>query len=338
MKLVRRTAAISSFILQLVNAQDSSSDGPTGADVIDFFKVGELGQGYSNSGDPIVVCRDEYSRPNPYATRQLTKFYRRKADDKDADPLDRLMCKMIEYGVEQSNCMLDTHLANHNVEADSDSARMRSVVDWNCHDDECDIPVTLKGIWNYGCWCNFGGDLLQGKGQPVNPHDKVCQDMQLCLRCAEMDGKSDGYSCDAKTQDYSSLLELGVAGMTDNSQSINSGCASINQDNLCATHVCTCEVEMINALLALVWSGYTHDISPRHPDNPYGGVFDWESQCNTDPTGTIVKECCGKYPFRFPYNSLNKDCCENGGVYATYNALDQVCCADGVKKVSDGGC
>merc|ERR1712036_43457 len=169
-------------------------------------------------------------------------------------------------------------------------------------------------------------------------HDEVCQDMQLCLRCAEMDAADGSYSCNVKTTQYNSMLQLGAIGLSNNNNSINSGCTGLNGDDKCAAHVCTCEVQMINDLLELVWSGYTHDMTPRHPDNPYGGAFDWDTQCFTDPNGQIIKECCGKYPYRFPYNSLNKECCEKNGVYETFNPLDKVCCDSGVESVAQGGC
>lgn len=210
--------------------------------------------------------------------------------------------------------------------------------DWNCHDAECDIPVTLKGIWGYGCWCNFGNKLLKGRGKPVNKHDKVCMDMQQCLRCAEMDAAEDNYLCNVKNAQYNSLLEQSLPGQNENIHSINSGCSIINENNLCGAHVCTCEMQMINDILALVWDGYTHDPTPRHPDNPLGGTFDYESECEMTTAVTGEKECCGKYPFRFPYNSAVRECCEGDGVYETYSMLDQICCADGVKMASAGGC
>ena len=285
--------------------------------------------------DGTCVCKPGYTLVKEGKKKKMARNYDKKARGTAKSQTDALLQKVVHDGIMLSKCLKNEKITELDIDYE---AVKRGAVDWNCHDDQCDIPVTLKGIWGYGCWCNFGGDLMKGKGTPVNPHDKVCQDMQLCLRCAEMDASSDGYACNVKTVTYNSLLQLGAVGLADNDNSINSGCTSINGNDKCAAHTCACEVQMINDILELVWQGYAHDMAPRHPDNPYGGAFDWDSQCFTDPNGQIIKECCGKYPFRFPYNSLNKECCEKGGEYATYNPLDQVCCDSGVEKVSNGGC
>merc|ERR1712048_1317623 len=37
----------------------------------------------------------------------------------------------------------------------------------NCGGGECTVPITLQGLWGYGCHCNFGGELMTGHGTPV---------------------------------------------------------------------------------------------------------------------------------------------------------------------------
>lgn len=312
------------YSIAAASAVSASIDG------LDFYRVGEI----QGADGEFLGCKENFVELKDSKRKRIARNYSKQAKNKARSQADQTLQACVQEGINNTKCMTKEKVAA----LDIDEATVRAAVDWNCHDDECDIPVTLKGIWGYGCWCNFGGDLMKGKGTPVNPHDKVCQDMQLCLRCAEMDAGADGYTCNVKTVTYNSLLQLGAIGMADNDNSINSGCTSINGNDKCAAHTCTCEVQMINDILELVWSGYTHDMAPRHPDNPYGGAFDWDTECFTDPQGQIIKECCGRYPFRFPFNSLNKDCCEKGGEYATYNPLDSVCCASGVEKVANGGC
>jgi hypothetical protein len=202
---------------------------------------------------------------------------------------------------------------------------------FNCEDEECDIAIDLRGIWGYGCWCHFGSKLLNGRGMPVNPHDEACKRMQLCLRCAEMDGQADNYECDPRTVSYNSTF-MQSTGQNDNINSFNSGCQVQNPNDLCGAHVCTCEMQLINDILDLVWQEYTHDPSPRHPQNPYGGDFDFATNCVTDPGVTEI-DCCGKYPFRYTYNSLQKSCCEP--VEKLYNPFDTNCCAEGLRKIGD---
>lgn len=190
----------------------------------------------------------------------------------------------------------------------ADSTLMRGINDdtpkieaFNCHDKECDVAMDLSGIWGYGCWCHFGAHLMNGRGVPVNPHDAACKRMQLCLRCAEMDGYNDGYECNPREVSYNSTLGQAGPGQSDNINSWNSACSALNPNDLCSAHVCTCEIQLVNDILQLVWQTYTHDPMPRHPSNPYGGTFDYNKNCLTDP-GTKEIDCCGKYPFRYTYN------------------------------------
>merc|ERR1712076_201364 len=74
------------------------------------------------------------------------------------------------------------------------------------------IPIPLQAIWGYGCWCHFGEDTMKGQGTPVNMLDGFCKSMQLCLRCAVLDGQNcpqdedsdQDKICDPKNQGYNS--------------------------------------------------------------------------------------------------------------------------------------
>lgn len=189
--------------------------------------------------------------------------------------------------------------AESNTITNKSLLRTTTQINTNCQDTECDVPITLKGIWGYGCWCNFGNNLLQGRGQPVNEHDAACKRMQHCLRCAEMDALADNYACDAKTNQYNSILGQSLPNINTNVYSLNSACGQVNEGNACGAHICTCEIQLINEILGLVWVSYTHDPAPRHPDNPFGGSFDYDSNCVVPPpSGPVGKDlaCCGKYP------------------------------------------
>jgi len=192
----------------------------------------------------------------------------------------------------------------------------------NCNSSKCRIPVSLSGIWNYGCWCNFGNNILQGQGPPQNKHDSACQKMQLCLRCAKLDAKNEGAECDPKTSSFNTYLSFGT-------NSLDAECASKNKDDKCATNLCMCEMQFIADLVDLIWEDYTYDPTVKHLTS--GGPFDYVSNCElkqgSNPTNF---ECCGFYPDRAPYsedgnrsccnidqnifNNLSHKCCENSGV------------------------
>jgi len=198
----------------------------------------------------------------------------------------------------------------------------------NCVDNRCKVPISLSGIWHYGCWCNFGKDLLDGQGMPVNKHDQICQDLQFCLRCAKMDAEDDGtYTCDPKKDRFN-------AGFRWGKKKLSTDCKKRNGGEPCATHLCMCEMTLIGELIALIWEGYTYDPQYRH--KKLGGNFKPSKYCLiTKTTGPSAKECCGAYPKRAPYSvGGNTDCCDsNNG--ALYNTISEHCCASGVKSTGD---
>lgn len=217
--------------------------------------------------------------------------------------------------------------------ADDDLAGFKSTnLDYNCDDEQCDVPLNLRGIWGYGCYCNFGNRLTQGKGSPVNKEDAICKRMQLCLRCAEMDARDGNYFCNARTTTYNSELGQSLPGQNSNQYSFNSGCMVQNPTDLCAAHVCTCEMQLINEFLELYWEGNTHDTAPRHPSNPYGGDFDYDANCFSNPGQTEI-QCCGRYPFRYTFNALDKSCCEV--TQEIYSDFQGQCCDSGVRPLAD---
>ena len=215
-----------------------------GGGTFSFFKAGERKDKAKRTvfGESIPFCEDDYATPSAEEKAFLIEQYKKQADDRATNRLDQLVQEAVIFGLNNTYCLhknfIDDFLAPMGLEDNFVRSADSQFVDWNCHDDECDIPVTLKGIWNYGCWCNFGSDLLKGKGQPVNPHDKVCQDMQLCLRCAEMDATKENRACNVKTQDFNSLLQMGAIGLTNNQNSINSGCITLNGVDKCIEYTC----------------------------------------------------------------------------------------------------
>jgi len=199
----------------------------------------------------------------------------------------------------------------------------------NCAGPNCNVPLTLSGLFGYGCWCNLGADVLQGRGQPVNPHDSACERLQSCLRCAKMDGADGGYGCDPRSITYNAAFSIN----TNNAQ-LASSCLSQNNGDFCGAHVCTCEIQFINEILDLVFQQYVYDPAFAHP--AIGGTFDADANCGNVLPGSGEIECCGGFPARYPYNINDKDCCAVDGII--FNPFEFVCCTNGVQSISNGGC
>ena len=114
----------------------------------------------------------------------------------------------------------------------------------NCPSGKCSIPIQLNHIWGYGCWCNFGTDLLEGSYHPVNAYDEVCRNLQQCLKCAVKDSYEGDYDCDPKSKSYNAEFSWNMGG-----EGANFDCSSQNAGDDCGTHLCSCETNLISQIL-----------------------------------------------------------------------------------------
>lgn len=198
-------------------------------------------------------------------------------------------------------------------------------LDFNCQDEDCRIPTSLDGIWQYGCWCNFQRYLMTGQGPPVSPHDVACKSMNDCLKCAKRDAIEGGYFCDPKTTKYKAELAW-ATGI----ESIRVNCKKENPGDLCGAHVCTCELQLIDDILDLVWDSYTYE-----PEYLHSNGFDPEASCPAaEDIGDI--DCCGKYPRRAPFRLGQKECCDS--VEKIFNPFKEQCCDTGIYDIGEMMC
>lgn len=186
----------------------------------------------------------------------------------------------------------------------------------NCPNDICEVPFDLTAIWNFGCWCNFGSNLMMGNSKPVDEVDKLCRDMQLCLRCARWDAKQVGDVCDPVTQTWT-----GVSG-----PNFVFDCVTENAGDKCAQNSCCCEADFLAGLIGLVFQS-----PPYVQDTNFlvSNGFDRDLNCPIGGPGMKEHACCGTYPDRFPYGIARKGCCMNKKLYplATHD-----CCPDGTTQ------
>jgi len=194
-----------------------------------------------------------------------------------------------------------------------------------CKGENCVVPTGLDGIWNYGCWCNFGHRLMDGKGVAVNKHDELCQRMQLCLRCAKIDGDQGGYDCNPKSQDF-------VAAFAFHDEDLVAACSRTNPGEPCARDTCTCQMNLVEGLVELIWDGYIYDPAPLHESE--GGTFDFKEECRTKPGIIQDLDCCGQYPTRAPFHIGGvRKCCD--ATEKLYNFYEYNCCSDGVYEIGE---
>ena len=201
------------------------------------------------------------------------------------------------------------------------------------------VPLNLQAIWGYGCWCHFGDDLMVGAGTPVNLLDSYCKSMQLCMRCAVMDGdecpedenNNNSETCDPKNQSYSAEFTK----HTDD-KAIYADCAESNPDSKCAANTCCCEMKFIAQLLSLL----TNENQPFDSSFQHSQGFDWHANCKSSGNGgggnVVDRGCCGEYPNRVIYNKNDIECCAEDD--SLFNPMSHVCCANGVGVQELGMC
>jgi len=189
------------------------------------------------------------------------------------------------------------------------------------HSSSCNTFASFDKIWGYGCHCFFGPDWNMGRSEPVNEVDRSCQTLNQCYQCVKIDGKhEEDYSCEPYTTNYTvpyakTILDHGV----------ELACEEANPDNECAQRTCCCDTNFVSELLEQYFDGITFDRSYKHS-------LGWNFQENCPSKGgpgcdNCYWECCGRYPFRFPYRNKPGDakgCC--GSTVYDQNKYD--CCPD----------
>jgi len=192
----------------------------------------------------------------------------------------------------------------------------------HCPPGGCVSAFGLDKIWQYGCWCNFDDNLTDGVGEPQNIYDSICRKFQLCLRCARMDGVTEGYGCDPKTDDYNMV----------GNPFFQTDCSTPNPGDLCGESLCSCNVNFIQRLFAQNWKvPSVYDSQYLHSEG-----FEPSVECPNNNSGPGGKEvqCCGYWPDRFPYGiGDTRGCCDHHNLF---NPIAEQCCSDGsVKKAGE---
>jgi len=155
----------------------------------------------------------------------------------------------------------------------------------------------------YGCWCFPRGQLIMGFGQPVDDIDATCRNHQLCLHCVGMDTE---YECDPNMQPYR------VYG-----QIYQNGRRLVCRDppGSCSWLACQCDVNMVTTVILASLRAYKPRFWRYNPQR----CLSFDRQHDTPPD-----QCCGKYPERYPFHSVDKQCCKG----KLFNPLHSECCVD----------
>lgn len=176
---------------------------------------------------------------------------------------------------------------------------------------------TIKDGW--GCWCFFDDDSYQGKGPPLNEVDAMCKVLQQGYECFEMD---DGGTCtDPWDVVYAPIALTNVVG-----DEYADLCQANNPRNNCARRACIIESRFAKEILEYVDEHGTAGFATEnlHSDS----AWDQRAKCPirvSAQNANNQKECCGDYPYRFPFKQTGDRGCCNGVTFD--NGLFK-CCPD----------
>merc|ERR1711936_883655 len=187
------------------------------------------------------------------------------------------------------------------------------------------IAVAVRNLDEYGCRCYFYDNVGRGKGTPVDEIDGFCKTLADGYQCAIIDGELENDSCVPWEVDYAA----GSGAGRDRLES----CTAANPDNNCAMRACAVEGIFVDNMLAVLLSGS----QPDYPTYGHSEGFDAATDAGCPvkkgtPGVSGEKSCCGAYPNRFPYKTLDGDraCCGA----RTYNTQILNCCGGGQVKAN----
>jgi len=186
------------------------------------------------------------------------------------------------------------------------------------------IANAVNTLDEYGCWCYFYDNVGRGKGTPVDEIDGFCKTLGDGYQCAMIDSEAAGESCVPWEVAYQPGTGAGV--------NLRESCNTLNTES-CAQMACAVEGQFVDSLFAFLLSGSQINYNDFGHNNGFDPSHN--EGCPVKPGVKGVsgeKQCCGAYPYRFPFKTLDGDraCCGA----RTYNTQLLNCCGNGQVKAN----
>jgi hypothetical protein len=189
------------------------------------------------------------------------------------------------------------------------------------------VQAAVESFDEYGCWCYFYDNVGRGKGTPVDELDGMCKTLHDGYTCAIIDAELEGADeCIPWEVEYNPGSGAG------NDRFATCQAANPGGDN-CAVRACSVEGIFTDNVFALLLGGSQADLENFSHSQGFDPATD--AGCPVKPGvhgSSGAKECCGSYPNRFPFKTLDGDraCCAS----RTYNTQILSCCPNGQVKAN----
>jgi len=200
----------------------------------------------------------------------------------------------------------------------------------------------LEDIINYGCWCYLDANYTQAHGPVQDGLDMHCKNLVRAYRCIVIDSieRGDETTCDPVNQEYEEYNLFG-GGSEATTNDVVTDCETRNPGQPCETAICVADGTFsLNLFSVIMPSGVADfnsgpfDPNLAHASNAAIGengattTFDPVTECafGAQGAGYSDRACCGAYPQRYPFKTMNGDraCCADN----VYNTLALQCCPD----------
>merc|ERR1711981_151725 len=205
--------------------------------------------------------------------------------------------------------------------ANIDRQLIKAVANSSLRAFQGNIVSAIARLDEYGCWCYFYDNVGRGKGTPVDEIDGFCKTLADGYQCAMIDGEAENDQCVPWEKEY----EAGTGAGRDRFTT----CATANPGDNCAIRACSVEGIFVDNLFAFLISGVAIPYETYgHNDTDFDPATDAGCPVKKGyPNVSGQKECCGAYPNRFPYKTLDgaRACCGS----RTYNTELLNCCGSG---------
>merc|ERR1712048_601116 len=187
----------------------------------------------------------------------------------------------------------------------------------------CNYNITRPTEWPY-----FDDNVGRGKGAPVDEVDAICKILHEGYECAIRDSEDEGLECEPWTIPY-----LVGTDTTVTDHELYEHCVSMNPTNMCAARACTVETAFVENMLAYLLSGVGIPYETYAHRNGFDSSTDAGCPVKKAAPGVgASKACCGGYPNRYPFKTLDGDreCCGQ----RTYQTALLSCCSGNKVKAN----